>query len=283
MRSSLRAVALGLAVALLCVPAAFAKGSAGHGGGKPSWAGGGGGQGHAYGSGHEHGKPSWAGQGKAHGKSHEKVKHESTHQQAEPEDEDAGGDEELNLDDLNPAWACFTLEAMMDENDAGAEADGAEAEEVSSFDAEFGTNENKRNSHGMCVSVAAQGEDVSAAQDEAERDACEAPEDDATDATSEDGAEEASDDTAVDKSSGAEDEATSAEDEATSDEDQASQDEAESSDEECAQDDGSADEPSADEGDEAGDDQGEGGDEADQGDDAETAAFARALVRYVHL
>src|ERR687896_1861303 len=64
MKLGLKSLALAVTVALLCVPAAFAKGGNGNGNGqehgKPSWAGGNGG-------GHGHGKPEWAGQGKSQG------------------------------------------------------------------------------------------------------------------------------------------------------------------------------------------------------------------------
>ena len=141
-----------LAVVLLCVPAAFAKGPNGHG--KPAWAGGGNDHGKPAWAGH--GKPPWAGQGKGHGKGQEKAKH----QQAESEEADAE-DGELDLDDLNPAWYCKTLESMMNEEDAEAAEGDAEPGEFSSFDTEFGTNDNKRNSFGMCVSRRAHGEDLS--------------------------------------------------------------------------------------------------------------------------
>src|SRR6266508_6474252 len=145
MKLGLKTIVLALVVALLCVPAAFAKGQKG---------------------GHGHGKPSWAGQGKSHEKKAkpDKAAHtkKAKHQKAGSEDA-AALDGELNLDDLNPSWYCKTLEAMMDATDAEAAAGGPEAGEFSSFDDEFGTNDNKRNSHGKCVSARAHGEDLSAA------------------------------------------------------------------------------------------------------------------------
>jgi hypothetical protein len=274
MTSSLKAVALGLAVALLCVPAAFAKG--GHGHGKPSWAGGGGG----------HGKPAWAG----HGKTHElKAKHDkkAKHQKADSKAEDqASGDEELNLDDLNPAWQCFMVESMMDAKDAEAVAGDAEPGEFSSFDAKFGTNDNKRNSHGKCVSAAAQGQDVSAGLADEEQQSCD------------DAAEQGSDDATAGDDTTAGDDATAGEDATGGDE--------------AAADDGSSDDQAGEtEGDQAGET--EGDDSGDQADDCQTgdqaeqddqdseddqageadpdatdaqgeeAALARALVRFLGL
>ena len=173
MKLGLKTLALALTVVLLCVPAAFAKGGNGNAGGhgKPSWAGGG------NSGGNGHGKPAWAGQGhekkakpeKAGG--HEKKpkkdkqnKHEAAEDAEDAEEDEAEG-EELNLDDLNPAWYCKTLEAMMDEADAEAAEGGAEPGEFSSFDSEFGENDNKRNSFGKCVSRRAHGEDLSGALD----------------------------------------------------------------------------------------------------------------------
>ena len=162
MKLGLKTIVLALVVALLCVPAAFAKGPGDNGHGKPSWAGGGGGGG---GGGNGHGKPAWAGHGKVHADK-AKAKHEKKHQRAEEQ----ASDLQLDLEDLNPAWQCFMVESMMDDEDALAVEGGAELGEFSSFDAEFGTNDNKRNSHGMCVSAAAHGDDVGAAlaDDEAE-------------------------------------------------------------------------------------------------------------------
>jgi hypothetical protein len=164
MRLSLKALVVMLGFVLLCVPAAVAK----------------------NGNGHSHGKPSWAGQGNGHEKAakpakveHEKAKPEKAahekkakkekeHAQAGSEadgESESAEDGGLDLDDLNPAWYCKTLEAMMNEADAEAAEGGAEPSEVSSFDAEFGENENKRNSFGKCVSRRAHGEDLSGALD----------------------------------------------------------------------------------------------------------------------
>lgn len=294
MRSSLKAVALGLAVALLCVPAAFAKGPGGHGGGKPSWAGG------SSAGTHSHGKPSWAGQGKGHADK-AKTKH-AKHQKAETDADaadEASGDGELNLGDLNPAWACFTLEAIMDAQDMedAEAADVGEAAGPSSFEAEFGTNDNKANSHGKCVSAAAQGEDVSAALGDDEQSCDESSGDEQGEDSGEQADEDSSDDTASDDSSGDDtsgDDTSSDEDAADEDSgddtssddgsaDEDSGDQADASDE-CQQDDGSGEEPSADEGDSADDDQGEESDaQSDEDDQNDEAAFARALLRYVHL
>src|SRR5215204_3390866 len=127
MKIGLKTIVLALVVALLCVPAAFAKGPGGHG----------------------HGKPSWAGQGKSHekkaklDKAHaKKAKHEKKAKHQKAGSEDVAADAELNLEDLNPAWYCKTLESMLDEADSEAVEGGAEAGEFSSFDSEFGTNDN---------------------------------------------------------------------------------------------------------------------------------------------
>jgi hypothetical protein len=155
MKLGYKSMVLALAVALLCVPAGMAKNGNGHG--KPSWAGGGG-------NGNGHGKPAWAGLGK--GKGHakpEKVKPGKAKQQKAGADDAGAADDEVNLDDLNPAWYCFTLEAMMDAADADVAEGGAEAGEFSSFDTAFGTNDKKRNSHGQCVSRRAHGDDLSGA------------------------------------------------------------------------------------------------------------------------
>jgi hypothetical protein len=245
MKLGLKTIVLALVVALLCVPAAFAKGEKG---------------------GHGHGKPSWAGQGKSHekkaklDKAHaKKAKHEKSKQQKAGAEDAAALDGELNLGDLNPSWYCKTLEAMMDATDAEAAVGGGEAGEFSSFDAEFGENDNKRNSHGKCVSARAHGEDLSGALDsqEDQEQACDEPADDgsedpavedgADDSTVEDGTDEpVADDPADD---GADDQAGEAE--------------------ECESDDPAA------EDDQAGED--------DQGEETEVAAFARALVRFIKL
>src|SRR5215211_2488152 len=177
MKLGLKTIVLALVVALLCVPAAFAKGPGGNGHGKPSWAGGGGGNGH--------GKPAWAGHGKVHADK-AKAKHEKKHQRAE----DQASELQLDLADLNPAWQCFMVESMMDEDDAAAVEAGGEPGEFSSFDAKFGTNDNKRNSHGMCVSAAAHGDDVAAALAADEEDSCEEPADDASEEPADDGSED---------------------------------------------------------------------------------------------
>jgi hypothetical protein len=270
MKLGIKSIVLALAVALLCVPAGMAKNGNGHG--KPSWAGG---------SEKSHGKPAWAGvgKGKDHAK-HEKVKPENAkHQKAGAEDA-AAADDEVNLDDLNPAWYCFTLESMMDAADADAVAGGAEAGEFSSFDSEFGTNDNKRNSHGQCVSRRAHGEDLADALD-GSPESCdpaageegtdegstseEPPVDDGTvdDGTVDDGTVDdgTADDPAADE--GAEDDSGDQADEA----------------DDCQSDDSAGDDSQED----PADDEDATGDEADQGDATDTAAFARALVRFVRL
>lgn len=262
MKLGFKTIVLALAVALLCVPAAFAKNGNGHG--KPSWAGGGGG-------GNGHGKPAWAGQGKGHADK-AKVKHEkkAKHQKAGSDAPDAAAaedDGEVNLDDLNPSWYCKTLEAMMDATDADAVAGGAEAGEFSSFDAEFGTNDNKRNSHGKCVSRRAHGENLSGAvRGDQEEPVCEPAPDEA----------EGDEGTTTDESTTT-DEGTTTEEEPAAEE---GSDEDATDAEECQ-----GDEPAGDDASE--DDQGEDsdaqGDEGDEADDAGAAAFARALVRFIEL
>jgi hypothetical protein len=160
MRLGFKALLLMLGFVLLCVPAALAKNGNGHG--KPSWAG--------QGKGHEKAaKPAKAAhekRAKPEKAAHEKnAKKEKKHQQAGSEVESEGEAAELDLEDLNPSWYCKTLEAMMDEADAEAAARGAEPGVFSSFDAEFGTNDSKRNSHGQCVSQRAHGEDLSGVLD----------------------------------------------------------------------------------------------------------------------
>jgi hypothetical protein len=268
MKLGLKTIVLALVVALLCVPAAFAKGPGGHGHGKPSWAGGGGDNGH--------GKPAWAGHGKGHADK-AKSKHEKKQNHQRAEAEDAAADAELNLEDLNPAWYCKTLESMMDEADSEAVAGGSEAGEFSSFDTEFGENDNKRNSFGKCVSARAHGEDLSGALDgqEDQEQSCDEP---AADGSEEPAADEGTEDSTVDDGTedstvedGTEDSiAEEGSDEPVADDlaDDGSDDQAGDA-EECESDD------SAGEEDQAGED--------DQGEETEVAAFARALVRFIKL
>jgi hypothetical protein len=278
MKLGFKSIVLALSVALLCVPAAMAKNGNGHG--KPSWAGGG--------SEKSHGKPAWAGvgKGKDHAK-HEKVKPDKAkHQRAGAED--AAADEEVNLDDLNPAWYCFTLESMMDAADADAVAGGAESGEFSSFDSKFGTNDNKRNSHGQCVSRRAHGEDLSGALDESQQSCDPAagsdeegtdegstsegpPTDDGSDgSTADDGTVDdgtADDGTTTDD--GTADDGTADEGTTTDDGTEAGSDDESGDAEDCASDD-SADEDQDDQAD-------------DEGDATDAAGFARALVRFIRL
>jgi hypothetical protein len=253
MKLGLKTIVLALVVALLCVPAAFAKGPGGHGQGKPSWAGGGGGNGH--------GKPAWAGLGKGHADK-AKARHEKKHQRAE----DQASELQLDLEDLNPAWQCFMVESMMDDQDAEALENGAEPGEFSSFDAEFGTNDNKRNSHGMCVSAAAQGDDVAAALADDEVESCAEPADDGSEDA---GVEEGTDDSTVEEGTDDSTVEEGTEEPAADDPaDDGSDDQAGEA-EECESDD------TASEDGQAGED--------DQGDETEVAAFARALVRFIKL
>jgi hypothetical protein len=284
MKLGLKTIVLALVVALLCVPAAFAKGPGGHGQGKPSWAGGGGGSGH--------GKPAWAGLGKGGHADKAKAKHEKVkHQRAGSEDA-AALDGELTLDDLNPAWYCKTLESIMDTADADATAGGAEPGEFSSFDAEFGTNDNKRNSFGKCVSTRAQGEDLSGALDDEAQQSCDQTADDGSeDPATDDGTDTSGTDEGTDTSGTDEGTDTSGTDEGTdtsgTDEgtdtstadDPADDGSGDQADDCQADDSGAADD--SEEGDQADDEQGDAAD--DQGDETEVAAFARALVRFIKL
>jgi hypothetical protein len=271
MKLGLKTIVLALVVALLCVPAAFAKGHEG---------------------GHGHGKPSWAGQGKSHEKKAKpdkavkhaaKAKHQK-HQKAGSED--AVPEDELNLDDLNPSWYCKTLESMMDATDAEAAAGGTEAGEFSSFDAEFGTNDNKRNSHGKCVSRRAHGEDLSGALDDEAQQPCDDPADDGSEDPADDGSEDPATGEGTDTSGADEGTDTSAADDPAADDpaDDGSGDQAGEA-EDCQSDDSAGEDDQADQADD--DDQGEDsdaqGDEDDQGAEAEVAAFARALVRFIEL
>jgi hypothetical protein len=217
MRFTLKTLALALIVALLCVPAAFAKG-------KPSWAGGGSnGQGHGKPTWAGHGKPDWAGKADA-----KKAKHEKQHGAQSVDTAD------LTLDDLNPAWYCKTIESMLDQQDADAVAGDAEAGDFSSFDSEFGTNDNKRNSFGKCVSRRTHGEDLSGVLgDEQDQSSCDQPANDGSeDAAAEEGAQDAAaaDDPAADDPAddGSDDQADEAADcqteDAAGEEDQAEQD-----------------------------------------------------------
>jgi hypothetical protein len=280
MKLSLKTIVLALVVALLCVPAAFAKGPGGHGQGKPSWAGGGSG----------HGKPAWAGLGKGHADK-AKAKHEKVKNQKAGSEDAAALDGELTLDDLNPAWYCKTLESMMDTADSDATTPGAEAGEFSSFDKEFGTNDNKRNSFGKCVSARAQGDDLSGALDDEEQQSCDQSADDGSeDPAADEGTDTSAADEGTDTSAADEGTDTSAADEgtdtSTGDEgtdtsaaddpaDDGSGDQAD----DCQADDSAADD--SEEGDQADDEQGDAAD--DQGDETEVAAFARALVRFIRL
>ena len=270
MKLGLKTIVLALVVALLCVPAAFAKGPGGNGHGKPSWAGGGGGNGH--------GKPAWAGHGKVHADK-AKAKHEKKHQRAE----DQASELQLDLADLNPAWQCFMVESMMDEDDAAAVEAGGEPGEFSSFDAKFGTNDNKRSSHGMCVSAAAHGDDVAAALAADEEDSCEEPADDASEEPADDASEELAVEEGTDESTVEEGTDDSTVEEGTDDstveegtEEPVADDPADDGSDDQA---GEADECESD-GTASEDDQAA---EDDQGEETEVAAFARALVRFIKL
>jgi hypothetical protein len=247
MKLGLKTIVLALVVALLCVPAAFAKGPGGHGQGKPSWAG--------------QGKPSWAGGGGDHGKanapgqlkkSQRATQQEVTVQQDEPKHD-------------NPAWNC---KFERDNSDAAT------------FAEKYGTNENDANAFGMCVSQAAQAQGDTA--DDAAPESCDTAGDTSEDdtsgdeATSDDGSGDVADDTSGDEATSDDGSGDVADDGSGDVADDGSGDVAD----EC-QGDGSTEEPSADEGDSADDDQDEETD--DQGDETEIAALARALVRFIKL
>jgi hypothetical protein len=271
MKLGLKTIVLALVVALLCVPAAFAKGHEG---------------------GHGHGKPSWAGQGKSHEKKAKldkahaaKAKHEKKQKHQKAGSEDAAADAELNIEDLNPAWQCFMVESMMDEQDAEAVGSGADPGEFSSFDAEFGTNDNKRNSHGKCVSEAAQGNDVAAVLGDDEEESCDEPADDgsedpaADEGTDDSTADEGTDDSTADEGtvdSTVEDGTEEPVADGTADD---GSEEPTGDAEECESDDSAGADDQGGEDDQAEDDQVED----DQGDETEVAAFARALVRFIKL
>jgi hypothetical protein len=252
MKYGWKALTLALTVVLLCVPAAMAK------------------------SGNGHGKPSWAGHGNSHAKvKPAKVKHEKKAKPAKAAhekrakkekqqagvfeaDAEASEDEELSLEDLNPSWFCKTLEAMLDEADADAVEGGAEPGEFSSFDSEFGTNANKRNSHGQCTSRRAHGKDLSGvlpANGAEEEEQCEESVPEETDG-----------------------EASGSEDGAENGEEASPEEGPEESEAEAALDDCEAEDPSAEP---AGEE--EGGNDAEEGEDGEQAAFARALVTFIRL
>lgn len=183
MKLGLKALVIALVMALAAVPAAFAAPGNGHGGGKPSWAG--------------HGKPSWAGSGHANGKAHheQKAKKPKHHEADAATEEDSADD--VDLDGLNPAWYCKTLQDEMTK----LERD---------FASMFGTNPNHANAFGKCVSRRAHGEDLSDAaggDDQQGDESCEASEPTA----SEDSEAESSDGEATDPEECESDDSDSAE------------------------------------------------------------------------
>ncbi len=133
-------LAAALAVALL-VPAAGAKPGNGSGHGPPAWAGAGNGGAKA------NGKPAWAGKGQA--KKAEKAEQKQERRAAREAARGQGGDGPKHQ---NPAWVCkFEFEQM-----------GAEA-----FAEEYGSNENKANAFGKCVSREAHERDGVTPEDQA--------------------------------------------------------------------------------------------------------------------
>jgi hypothetical protein len=126
-------IAVILAFALL-VPTATAKPGNGNGNGPPAWAGGG------SGGAKKNGKPTWAGQGQ---EKDEKKAEKAARKQARRAAAAGEPDTDAPKHD-NPAWVCkFEREQM-----------GAEA-----FADSYGTNTNKRNAFGKCVSSEAHDRD----------------------------------------------------------------------------------------------------------------------------
>jgi hypothetical protein len=167
MRLGLKTFVAVLLAAALVVPAATAKPGGGHGNGggnggahgKPSWAGG-------EGEGNGHGKPAWAGGGRGAAKKAEKAKakaDKAKRAKAEKAERERRGKpdlanlEELSAEDLeglNPAWTCKVERALYGDGEGFAD--------------EYGTNDNKANAFGMCVSEEAHERDgVSSAAMEA--------------------------------------------------------------------------------------------------------------------
>ena len=254
MKLGLKALVIALVMALAAVPAAFAK-NGDHGNGKPSWAG--------------QGKPSWAGSGHASDKAHhEKKAKKPKHHEADAAGEDDSADE-VDLEGLNPAWYCKTLQDEM----TTLERD---------FATMFWTNPNHANAFGKCVSRRAHGEDLSdAVGGDEEQETCDTAEPPATDGT-ETGTEGSGTDTTA-----PEDEATSDDEDVTDDEaadDESSDDEA-ADPEECTNDDSDSEEPADDEqgqgdGEQGEDDQGQ--DEDDASGELDSSDLAAAL-RFLRL
>ena len=269
MRLGVKTLILALVVALLAVPAAFAKG--GHGGGKPSWAGAG-----------DHGKPSWAGGG--HGNGHAKADKAKADKGKAKKHERADAESELtpeDLEGLNPAWYCKALRSMMEDDDQ-------------SFYEHFGTNPNDANGFGMCVSERAQGGDPAAGVELSNDEAACAPADEglSDEGTTEEGTSE--DETLGEDVTTEEGDLTTDEGDelATEEGDDLTTDEGDDfttdGDEECeAADDGASDDGAS--GDDSGDDlSGDdlSGDDLsgdDAGADETVAAFARALVSFIRV
>lgn len=176
MRPGMKIVLAALLVAVLVVPAAAAKpgkgNGNGNGGGKPSWAGpktsGGGGEKA------ERGRPSWAGQGKA--KQAERSNGAAKGKRGPARD---GDEADAGPRKLNPAFVCrFERETLGDE----------------AFGEAYGTNENRANAFGKCVSREAKDRDGVAEGDGEEPEAPEEgeePEDDGTELPDEEPADAA--------------------------------------------------------------------------------------------
>jgi hypothetical protein len=138
MKLGFKTLLAGVLVAALFVPTAGAK--PGNGNGPPAWAGSGGGGAKV------NGKPAWAGQGQAN--KAEKAEQRLARRGAR---EAAQGDDQDGPKHQNPAWVCkFEREEMDDE----------------AFADEYGTNENKANAFGKCVSKEAHDRDRVATDDE---------------------------------------------------------------------------------------------------------------------
>jgi hypothetical protein len=167
MKLGLKTLLAAVLAAALVVPAATAKpgngNGNGQGGGKPSWAGGG--KPSSAGGG-THGKPEWAGEGKGHDKKAEKA-----HKSKGDETAESADTEQLTepLHD-NPAFICRFERDM----------NGEEA-----FADKYGTNDNKANAFGKCVSEEAHARDgVSEDVQPEEADQCEPSDETATEADS---------------------------------------------------------------------------------------------------
>jgi hypothetical protein len=141
MKLGLKTLIVGILAVALLVPTATAKPGNGKGNGPPAWAGGG------SGGAKENGKPPWAGQGQEKAEKQAEKAAMKAEKAARKEARRAAAAGEPDTDAPkhdNPAWVCkFEREQM-----------GAEA-----FADSYGTNANKRNAFGNCVSSEAHDRD----------------------------------------------------------------------------------------------------------------------------